>query len=211
MLLIRSTYVAVKKKTFADEDDTEAESMEIEHLNVDGCESETEVFDFTIDLGEKKMDKTYEEGNDMDQDDFDRDNNKSLDAVKTAATESNSLTSVFEHSGNKTSTERNPSLTFGEELETLPTIQHYHEVLSSLGKTYDESDHEMVKKNLESNGYSNILSAYYCPDCDFVFPDQKYLAGHKRGGMCVHECLYCFKPFSFRIFSGFLKHIQAHR
>lgn len=102
---------------------------------------------------------------------------------------------------------------FYKELETLPTIKHYSGTLINENITIENDNDGTVKPvvNIDIDGYSLALDAYFCKDCEYTFPEQKYFAGHKRKGKCIFPCEYCKEQFSFRNFSEYQEHLKTHR
>lgn len=113
----------------------------------------------------------------------------------------------------KVKKEKSLSSKFYKELETLPQIKHYSEKLTDEDIKLEKDDDGfcLAIKDVDANGYSMALSAYYCKDCEYVFPEQKYFANHKRGGKCNFSCHFCEEPFSFRNFSEYQEHLRTHR
>lgn len=97
-------------------------------------------------------------------------------------------------------------------LETLPEIEHYTKVLTLDKDTLkSESDTCCLPGDVGDDGYTPSLSAYFCSDCGYVFPEPKYYTGHKRSGKCMFPCQVCNELYSFRNFSRYQKHLKIHR
>lgn len=102
---------------------------------------------------------------------------------------------------------------FYKELETLPGIIHYSEKLRNADikiETDDDASDKAIK-DVDTNGYSLVLSAYFCKDCEYIFPEQNYFARHKLDGKCIFSCQLCKEQFSFRNYTQYQEHLKTHR
>lgn len=94
-------------------------------------------------------------------------------------------------------------------LETLPSIQHISEMVSP--NAQDVESFLTRPEDVDNSGYSATLSAYYCADCSYTFPEEKYYSQHKHNGKCVFPCQICDERFTFRNFSTYQEHLKQHR
>lgn len=94
-------------------------------------------------------------------------------------------------------------------LETLPSIQHVSEIVYP--NTQDVEPFLTRPEDVDNSGYSATLSAYYCTDCNYTFPEEKYYSQHKHNGKCVFPCQICDERFTFRNFSTYQEHLKLHR
>ncbi|XP_053406961.1 zinc finger protein 2-like isoform X3 [Mercenaria mercenaria] len=94
-------------------------------------------------------------------------------------------------------------------LETLPDIEHVSKVVSS--NTHDVETFLTGPDDVDESGYSVSLSLYFCRDCQYTFPEEKYYTLHKRSGKCVFQCQFCDKKYTFKNFSQYQEHLKQHR
>ncbi|XP_053406959.1 zinc finger protein 235-like isoform X1 [Mercenaria mercenaria] len=93
-------------------------------------------------------------------------------------------------------------------LETLPDIEHVSKVVSS--NTHDVETFLTGPDDVDESGYSVSLSLYFCRDCQYTFPEEKYYTLHKRSGKCVFQCQFCDKKYTFKNFSQYQEHLKQH-
>lgn len=100
-----------------------------------------------------------------------------------------------------------------KKLETLPGVIHYSEKLKNADIKIETDDDGTDKaiKDVDTNGYSLVLSAYFCKDCEYTFPEQNYFARHKLDGKCIFSCQLCKEQFTFRNYTQYQEHLKTHR